>query len=162
MAPSLPRGVFVSGLFGALLVGNACTRPVPTTPEECAAMGAAAERDECYLVVAPLVFKTDAAAGIALVEEGITDPLTRDIAWYNVTKQVDPHSNKYCDRMSDPTLQKRCRDVVSRPHLHRELTGKENGPGSPPPGGSPPGGSPPGGSPPGGSPPGGSPPPAAP
>jgi len=116
-------------------------------------MSSASDRDECYLVVAPLVFKTDAAAGIRLVEEGISDPLTRDIAWYNVTKQVDPHSNKYCDRMSDPTLQKRCRDVVSRPHLHRELTGKENGPGAPPAGGAPPGGL--GGAPPGGPKPGG-------
>lgn len=121
---------------GVVLVLSGCGGGTPTSPEQCAAMSKPAARDECYLVVAPAVFKADPQAGITLVETGISDPLTRDMAWYNVTTKVDPYSTKYCERIQDQTLAKRCGDIVSRPHLHRELTGTGGGP----PGGGPPGG----------------------
>ena len=137
MRLSLSRPLATLAIGGLLLQAAGCTGAPPTTAEECAALRSTADRDECYLVVTPLVFKADPKAGITMVETGITDPLTRDMAWYNVTKQVDPHSNKYCDRIQDATLADRCRQVVSRPHLHRELTGKQGGP-PPGPGGGPP------------------------
>ncbi|MDP2315414.1 MAG: hypothetical protein Q8P41_21125 [Pseudomonadota bacterium] len=135
----LSRCVLVSAAGGPLLllaVGaglSGCSGAEPTSAADCAPMSAGPERDECYLKVVPNVFKADPAAGITMVETGISDALTRDMAWYNVTKLVDPHSNKYCDRIQDQTLANRCRQVVSRPHLHRELTGQDaGGPGRPP------------------------------
>jgi hypothetical protein len=157
MPPSLSNSVVAlvaTGVFGAYIGLSGCKAAAPTSPEQCAAMSEAPARDECYLVVAPGVFVTDAKAGITLVETGITDPLTRDMAWYTVTKTVDPYSNKYCDRIQDATVAQRCRTVVSRPHLHRELTGKGGAPAGGGPGG-PSGGGPSVGGPPGAGAPGG-------
>ena len=109
----------------ALYTILACSGGTPTTPEDCAGISGAKEKDACYLQVVPSIFKANPEAGIKMVETEISDPLTRDMAWYNVTKEVDPSSNKYCDRMKDRTLADRCRTVVSRPHLHRDLTGQD-------------------------------------
>lgn len=103
----------------------ACSGGTPTTAEDCAGISSAKEKDACLLAVVPALFKANPEAGIKLVEEQISDPLTRDMAWYEVTKEVDPSSNKYCDRMKDRTLADRCRTVVARPHLHRDLTGQD-------------------------------------
>jgi hypothetical protein len=141
----------------------ACSGTTPRTAADCDGLRGDKQRDECYLAVLVDVFKADAADGVAMVER-ISDPVSRDFAWYQVTSTVDPHSNKYCDKIKDATLGARCRTVVARPHLHRDLTGASNGkagPGAPAPGGpgAPPPGAGPGGPPPGGAPP-GSPPPA--
>ena len=122
---------------------SACRTGDPRTPEDCvASTGAAA--DECYQRVAPAVFRQNPDAGIALVEEKIQDPTVRDFVYLSVTREVDPNTTRYCDRIKDKTFADRCRVIVSRPHLHRDLTG------SPSPGGAPgaaPGGPPPAGQP---------------
>lgn len=103
----------------------ACSGGTPTSPEDCAGLPTAKQRDECYLIVVGDVFKKDADAGIKLVETQIEDQTNKDFAWYTVTRNVDPHSNKYCDRIKDPTLADRCRKVVARPHLNRELKNRD-------------------------------------
>jgi hypothetical protein len=109
----------------ALLAAPGCSGSTPSKPEDCAGLSAGKSRDECFLSIVQPVFKKDAEAGIAMVEKEIADPVTKDFAWYTVTKDVDPASNKYCDRIKDQTLAGRCRQIVSRPHLHRGLTGAD-------------------------------------
>lgn len=169
-APSTDRGwdtrrsvppptalVLAAGLAGWLA---GCSTSMPTTEAGCAALGSASDRDECFLAILPGIFRTDPAHGISLTEKSISDPATRDFVWLTVTRDVDPNSEKYCDRIVDPLLKERCKVLVSRPHLHRNLIdGKgppmtpHGGPGAVPtmapgaPGGPPPGGAPPGGAP---------------
>ncbi len=111
-----------------LLLG--CPPAEPRTAADCVSIGAAKARDECYLKVVEGVFRADAAAAIALVESGITDQQNRDFAWYKVTKDVDPSTNKYCDRIRDSVFADRCRLIVGRPHLSRGLAGPDAIPGA--------------------------------
>ncbi len=135
-APLLPACLL------ALLSVSACRTGDPQTPADCAASTGAAA-DECYQRVAPAVFRQSPEAGIALVEEKIQDPTVRDFVYLSVTREVDPNTTRYCDRIKDKTFADRCRVLVSRPHLHRDLTGQDRPPGSPPPG-TPPANPPPG------------------
>lgn len=130
------------------------------SPDDCAALSKGATADECWAQHAPALFKADPARGVQVVENDVSDQRIRDFIWLTVTREVDPSSYKYCDKIQEEALKDRCRVLVSRPHLHRELL-KEGGggPGGPPggaQGGPPPGGGPP---PPGGKP--GGPPPGA-
>jgi len=138
----------VSGLLrvvrpALLLLGvAACTPGVPQSPEDCVDIGDVAKRDDCYAQVLPAVFRGDPVKGVSLTESAVTDQTVRDFIWLEVTRDVDPNSNKYCNRIKDPVLADRCRVLVSRPHLHRDLvdgSGKApktpgGGPSGPPPG----------------------------
>jgi hypothetical protein len=133
------------------------------TPADCAALPVGPAADACYVETAVPAFRADPVAADAAVQSRVQDAQLRDFIYLTVTREVDPTTPRWCDKMGDRTLKERCMVLVSRPHLHRELLG---GQGGPPPGGSPPpgGGPPPGGSPPppgGAPPPGGSPPPGA-
>ena len=97
----------------------------PKTPEDCAGLATSKARDECYLVVIEDVFKKDADAGVKLVETQMTDQTNKDFAWYTVTRNVDPNSPKYCERIKDRTLADRCLKVVARPHLNRDLKNRD-------------------------------------
>ncbi len=130
----------------ACAVAIACHSATPTTAEGCAALSSSSARDECFLAVLPGIFKTDPARGVELTEKSVTDPATRDFVWLTVTRDIDPNSDKYCDRIVDAPLKERCKVLVSRPHLHRNLIdGKgppmgapgQTGPAGPPPGGHP-------------------------
>ncbi len=136
-------------LFALVL---ACTKSVPTTPEACQAISDTVARDECYAVVLPTLFRADPARGINLTESEVTDQTVKDFIWLTVTREVDPNTNKYCDRIKDQVLAERCRVLVSRPHLHRGLVEGGRAPKTPM-GGAPPGmAPPPGGPPPNGTP----------
>jgi hypothetical protein len=123
------------------------------------AVGPAA--DACYVETAAAAFRADPVAADAAVQARVQDPQLRDFIYLTVTREVDPTTPRWCDKMQDRTLKERCMVLVSRPHLHRELLGGPGG--GPPPGGAPPpGATPPGGGPPpGATPPGGGPPPGA-
>lgn len=149
-------------LVGLGLLFGACTGATPRSVEDCAGLGDATARDDCYARLLPEVFRVDPAKGVELTESAVTDPTVRDFIWLTVTRDVDPNTNKYCNRISDAVLADRCRVLVSRPHLHRGLVDGEGktprSPGGGPPPGAPMGGPPPGGAPPGGAPPAGPPP----
>ncbi|MCB9781057.1 MAG: hypothetical protein H6742_20980 [Alphaproteobacteria bacterium] len=137
------------------------------TPERCEAMGAGAARDECWATVAPQLFADDPARGEQLVEAQVQDQKVKDFIWLTVTREVDPGSGQYCQKIVEPALKRRCMTLVSRPHLHRALqegggAGESSPPGAPPAGGGPPPGGQMGGGPMGGGPVGGGPPPQAP
>jgi hypothetical protein len=120
-------------------------------PADCEALSAGANKDECWAQHATTVFKEDVDRGIKIVEEQVGDRNVQDFIWLTITREVDPSSYKYCDRIQETALAERCRVLVSRPHLHRELLrDREGGAEGPPargPGGqgghSPKGGGPP-------------------
>ena len=120
----------------ALMV--ACTGSAPSTPEDCEGIADVVARDECYAVVLPTLFRADPARGINLTDTVVSDQTVKDFIWLTVTREVDPNTNKYCDRIKDPVLGGRCRVLVSRPHLHRGLVEGGRSPktpmGGPPPG----------------------------
>ena len=90
-----------------------------TGPDDCKRL-AGADRDECQ-AHAPALFKEDAAAGTRLVDEQVQDQTVKDFIWLTITREVDPTSYKYCDRIQETATAERCRVLVSRPHPHREL-----------------------------------------
>jgi len=144
------------GFLLALIL--ACSGGSWSSIEDCEGLSKGPKADECWAEYLPDVFRADAERGIELVETKIEDQRVKDFVWLTVTREVDPGSYKYCERIQEEALAERCRVLVSRPHLHRELMkGQKSGgpPGGGPPGGGPPGGGPPGGGPPGGGPPGG-------
>lgn len=126
-------------LFALVL---ACSSSAPTTPEDCQGLTDTVARDECYAVVLPPLFRTDPAKGIQLTDNAVSDQTVRDFIWLTVTREVDPNTNKYCDRIKDQVLAERCRVLVSRPHLHRGLVEGGRAPKTPM-GGAPPGMAPP-------------------
>jgi hypothetical protein len=118
--------------LAALLLLPACGH------RDCAALDAGPARDACYAEEAVRLFREDPAAATAAIERDVGDPATRDLIWFEVTRAVEPGSVRYCQKISAPVLEERCRVFVSRPHLHpgREGTAPEGG-GTParPPGG---------------------------
>jgi hypothetical protein len=134
----------------------ACPSPSASydSPEACAALSAGDQRDECWSLQAVALFQAnrnqpDVAEQI--IAEQVSSPDIQDFIWLEVTKGFAPQSYRYCERIQNGALKDRCKTIVSRPHLHRELLqapeGGANQPGSggPPPGGAPPtgGGAPP-------------------
>ena len=123
--------------------------------EDCDALSG--ERyDRCVDETVVELYKTDVDAADAYVDR-VGDALTRDYIYYKVTKEVHPGDHAYCDRIEMDELRTRCKVIVSRPHLHQELSGqrktgpmdlqgKPGGPGGgpPPPPKPPPGEKPPG------------------
>ena len=109
-------------------------------PSDCRALSAGAERDECWAQHAAELFRTNRNEGVRVVQEDVSDQTVRDFIWLTVTREVDPSSYQYCDRIKEPALAERCKVLVSRPHLHRELlrdreaTGPVGAQGGPPPG----------------------------
>jgi len=124
-----------------LALALACTGTQEWTgPADCEALSAGADRDGCWVRHAPALFKEDATKGVRLVEEQVQDQTVKDFILLPITREVDPTSYKYCDRIVEPAMAERCRVLVSRPHLHRELlrdreaTGPAGAQGGPPPG----------------------------
>ena len=116
---------------------------------DCEALSAGERQDECWAATLPALFRTERERAESLATERITDPRVRDFVWLTVTRDIDPGSYRYCDKIEEEALATRCRVLVSRPHLHRELTGDAPRPGA---GGGPPSadGPPPGRAPTGG------------
>ena len=132
----------------------ACNTNSWSSAEDCESLSAGEQQDDCWSVHAVELFKTDPDRGTAVVEEQVSDQQIRDFIWLQVTREVDPGSYRYCERIQESVLQERCKTLVSRPHLHRELLQGETPPGGGPKGG-PPGGGAQGGAPQGGPPQGG-------
>ncbi|MFT5685060.1 MAG: hypothetical protein ACI8RZ_006006, partial [Myxococcota bacterium] len=116
----------------------ACNTSSWDSPEDCEALSAGEKRDDCWSVHAVELFKTDPDRGVSVVEEQVSEQQIRDFIWLQVTREVDPGSYRYCERIEESVLQARCKTLVSRPHLHRELLQGEQPPGGQ--GGGPPGG----------------------
>lgn len=97
----------------------ACSAPPPTTVADCPPdVGPA--RAQCLVEVLPPLFKTQPEEALQIAEREISDPLQRDFLYLKVTRDVDPSTPRYCDKIQDEKIRERCRVLVSRPHLHRD------------------------------------------
>ena len=124
----------------ALLLLLGCGSDHFVKVDECESLASGARQDTCWSETLPNLFRTDRARAERLTKERVSDPRVRDFIWLSVTRDVDPGSTRYCELIEETAMKERCRVLVSRPHLHRELTGKGgNGPGA---GGAPAGGQP--------------------
>lgn len=110
-------------LCGIGLSVTACNGPAPSALEDCRTLGSASARDECLATWLPDRFRSDPDGAARITEEEITDARVRDFVYLTVTRRVDPGSYRWCDRIQEKVLEERCRVLVSRPHLHRELVG---------------------------------------
>ena len=127
----------ILALLGALAAG--CDTTEPSGIDDCLAMDAGDSRDACLETTIVEVFREDSSRGEQIITEQVDNVQLRDFMWYIVTKEVNPGSNTYCSRIETESLAGRCREIVARPHLHRDLL-KESGStqgagGGPPPGG---------------------------
>ncbi len=93
--------------------------------EDCAEERSVERRDECYAELLPELFRSDPEGAARMVEERIEDARLRDFVYLEVTRKVDPGSYRWCREIEEELLAERCRVLVSRPHLHRELAGED-------------------------------------
>jgi hypothetical protein len=126
----------------ALLLLAGCDESEPGSIDDCLELDEGETRDACLESTIVETFRVDPARGEQIISEQVDNPQLRDFMWYIVTKEVDPGSNQYCLKIETPSLAERCRSIVARPHLHRELLGGDGqqgaGGGPAPGGGSPP------------------------
>lgn len=100
-----------------------------TSVEDCEGLNSGPRQDECWAATLTELYRTDPARAEQITREKISDPQIRDYVYLTVTREVNPGSFKYCEAISEQALAERCRVLVSRPHLHRELTGGKPQPG---------------------------------
>lgn len=131
-------------MIAILLLALGCTPEEFTSVDQCEAMSGGASQDACWAETLPALYRTERARAETLTRERVSDPRVRDYIYLTVTRDVDPGSIRYCEMIEETALKERCRVLVSRPHLHRELSGKPAQPYAPgdkgPPGQAPKGG----------------------
>jgi hypothetical protein len=110
-------------LLLSMLLLWACGGGVPTTVDDCNGLSPG-DADACLGTVLPLLFRQDRAQAEELTASRVHSSLVRDYIWLTVTRDVDPRSYRWCDRIEDGAMAERCRALVSRPHLHRALLGE--------------------------------------
>ena len=108
-------------MFLAFLFACSESNRQPTSPEACEKMGMGAQKDDCWSEHAITIFHQDESRGVALVETQITDQRIADYIWLTVTRDYNPSSKVYCNKIADSALKKRCLVLVNRPHLHRDI-----------------------------------------
>jgi hypothetical protein len=108
-------------LFLLVVMGCQNSPEVATSPEECMAMKKSDRRDDCWAQQAVSLFKSDEEKGLKMIESQISDPKIADYIWLTVTREHNPMTQKYCDRIRNGDLKERCLVLVRRPHLHRDI-----------------------------------------
>ena len=110
-------------MFFFLVLSMACNDAPhkPNSPDDCQDLNKGELRDDCWSEHAVTVFKDDEARGISIVETQISDPRIADYIWLTVTREHNPSTRTFCDRIKDRALKERCLVLVSRPHLHRDV-----------------------------------------
>lgn len=111
-------------MVALLLLLLGCGPSRYTSADQCADLSSGARQDDCWSQTLPALFGTDRARAERLTRESVSDPRVRDYIYLTVTRDVDPGSMKYCELIQEAALKERCRVLVSRPHLHRELSGQ--------------------------------------
>lgn len=114
-----------------LLLLVACGQSQFTSVDQCSDLAAGARQDDCWSQTLPALYGTDRDRAERLTRESVSDPRVRDYIYLTVTRDVDPGSMKYCELIEEAALKERCKVLVSRPHLHRELTGQKPQPFAP-------------------------------
>ena len=94
--------------------------------EDCKALEKGDDKDNCWSVHLVQVFSKNREQGLLILKQEISSQRIRDFLLLEITREVDPTTQKYCNLIQDKPLADRCKMLVSRPHLHREtLRGNE-------------------------------------
>ena len=104
----------------------ACS-PKWSTVADCEKETETTAADSCYGEVLPDLFRTDPDGADTIAQSKIQDPMVRDFVYLTVTREIDPSTYRWCERMQEAVLIERCRVIVGRPHLHDALKIEANG-----------------------------------
>jgi len=115
-------------VFFCFMLGCGAT-PNWSSYEDCQDLEMGAEGDDCWAQHAADFFRdaeseSDRLAAEERIVARVEQTAVRDYIWLTITREVDPASYRYCEMIESPPLSERCRVLVSRPHLHRELLGE--------------------------------------
>ena len=100
--------------------------PKWTTAEDCQTLQKGTDKDDCYGHFIVEIFQQDSKKGMQIIQQEVSDPNVQDFLWLEITRKVDPTTTRYCQLIQSQTLNKRCKTLVSRPHLHRETLRKRS------------------------------------
>lgn len=92
-----------------------------TGPEDCETLEMGETKDQCWSVHLMELFRTDPETAQNIAENQIQDSRIRDFVYLGVTREIDPSTTRWCNKMEDSSMIERCKVLVSRPHLHREI-----------------------------------------
>lgn len=98
----------------------ACTQTTWSTAEDCHALSKGEVRDDCVSHHVIAMFENNPQKAERDVATLMHDSLVRDYIWLKVTREYNPASQKYCQKIQDKTLRERCTTIVRRPHLYKE------------------------------------------
>jgi hypothetical protein len=119
-------------MWNPFLIMLACTSQSWKNAEDCAQLPMGIDKDNCWSVHLVELFAEDSQQGFSIIENEVSSVKVQDYLWLEMTREVDPTTMTYCKKIIDKALMERCRMLVSRPHLHRDiLRGKENSGGVP-------------------------------
>ena len=99
----------------------ACWADTWSSADDCEGLSKGPNKDQCWSVHLIEVFKEDLETGDRIAQAQITDSRIRDFIYLSVTREIDPSTTKWCDKMVDTAMKSRCQVLVSRPHLHRDV-----------------------------------------
>ena len=103
----------------------ACTQTTWSSAEDCYTLSKGETRDDCFSHHVITMLQNNAQKTEQDVATLIHDPLVRDYIWLKVTREYNPASQKYCQKIQDKTLKERCTTLVRRPHLYKEKLEKK-------------------------------------
>ena len=83
-------------------------------------LAASKEKDDCICEYGIEAFQKDPKQAEQEISLLIQDPLVRDYFWLKITREYNSSTQRYCQKITDQILQKRCITLVRRPHLYRE------------------------------------------
>ena len=106
----------------------ACTQTTWSSAEDCHTLSKGEARDDCFSHHVITMFQKNAKKTEQDVATLIHDPLVRDYIWLKATREYNPASQKYCQKIQDKTLRERCITLVRRPHLYKEKLEKQQTP----------------------------------
>jgi len=119
-----PRGGPSPCVWSMLLVGlcvaTACER-TPETMAECSALSQPVDREECYLSIAQGLTRNPPALEAALAD--VPADNSRDLLRLRLAVQDPVRLGFLCRGVEGEDAQKRCHNIVHRPHLQKPPPG---------------------------------------
>ena len=92
-----------------------------SSAEDCRNLPKGDNKDNCWSVHLVDFFQQDRREGMRIIREDISSSRVQDFLWLEVTREIDPTTIKYCKEIKASAVAERCRVLVSRPHLHRDV-----------------------------------------
>ena len=89
--------------------------------DDCFALSEAGNKDDCISRFILEVFKNDPSRGMKIVENEVSESINRDYIYLTLTREYNPATREYCDKIDDASLRDNCFTLQSRPHLHRDV-----------------------------------------